>query len=151
MTLYLTSVRALTVAAFLLFSLHGTRLCAQPVLHCEMTYAGTTQLYEARLQHDTDADAGSDTGGAYTIEAMDIGGRFRVKALLLGTMQTLNMIKLYIYYESDREPVLLQEVKYTAPFTYSGTPYSLTGHNYLYSPPLGRELQYGCALMEAQS
>jgi len=64
------------------------------------------------------------------------------------------MIKIYIYYETDREPVLLQEVKYTAPFAYASAaqqaPYSLTGLNYLYSPPLGRELQYGCALVEAE-
>jgi hypothetical protein len=103
------------------------------------------------MQHDAGVDASADTGGAYTTEAMEIADRFRFKAILLGDQQHLKTIKLYAYYETRRQPVLLQEVRYSAPFTLSSTPYGLTGLNYLYSPPLGRELQYGCALLEENS
>jgi len=129
----------------------ATALCAQPLLHCDVSYAGTTHQLDARVINDTGSDADSDTNGAYINEASDIGGRFRFKAVLLGTRQHLEAVKLYAYYETDRHPVLLSEVRYSAPFTYSALPNSLTGLNYLYSPPLGRELQYGCALMEDKS
>jgi len=124
---------------------------AQPLLHCEITYAATTYKLDERISHDPGADVGSDTGGAYINEASDIGGRFRFKAVLLGTAAQLNTVKLYAYYETDRQPLLLSEVKYVAPFHYSATPNSLTGVHYLYSPPLGRELQYGCALTKDRS
>jgi len=128
-----------------------TSLCAQPLLHCEITYAGTTHQLDARINNDPGSDAGSDTYGAYINEASDIGGRFRFKAVLLGTRQHLLAVKLYAYYETDRRPVLLSEVRYSEPFTYSATPNSLTGLTHLYSPPLERELQYGCALLEEKS
>ena len=117
---------------------------AQPLLRCELTYAAKTQILESRISDDPHIDA----GGAYTLESSDVAGRFRVKALMLGKNGHLDTIKLYAYYETNRQPVLLQEVKYVAPFTLSSTPYGLTGLNFLYSPPLGRELQYGCALLE---
>jgi len=125
-----------------------SQLHAQPLLQCEVTYAGTTHIYKATVQTDPGSDINSDTGHAYTREAMDIGGRFRFKAVLLGTKQQLDTIKIYAYYETHRQPVLLQEVRYKAPFTLSTSPFGLTGQNFLYSPPLGRELQYGCALLE---
>ena len=133
------------------FSCMSAPLSAQPLLRCEISYAGTTHILTATIHNDPDSDANSDTGGAYINEAMDVGGRFRFKAILLGSKEHLDTIKLYAYYETHRQPVLLQEVRYVAPFTVSTTPYGLTGLNYLYSPPLGRELQYGCALLEENS
>ncbi|PRC91219.1 hypothetical protein [Solimicrobium silvestre] len=143
----LMTARPPKLFALLLLTLACANINAQPLLRCEITYAGTTHTLEARISVDANADA----GGAYTTEAMDIGGRFRFKALMLGTEQHVDSIKLYAYYETHRQAVLLQEVKYVAPFTLSTTAYGLTGLNYLYSPPLGRELQYGCALLEAKS
>ena len=52
--------------------------------------------------------------------------------------------------ETRRQPILIQEAKYLPPFNYSDAPDSLTGRQYLYAPPLGRELQYGCTLTEAK-
>lgn len=124
-----------------LFCLNAT---AQPIVRCEITYAAKTQILESRINDDPNIDA----GGAYVNDGSEIADRFRVKAILLGSGQNLEVIKLYAYYETSRQAILLQEVKYTAPFTLSTTPYGLTGLNYLYSPPLGRELQYGCALLE---
>ena len=135
----------------IVFTLISAPLFAQPVLQCEISYAGTTHILKATIHNDPDSDANSDTGNAYINEAMDIGDRFRFKAIMLGTKEHLETIKLYAYYETRRQPVLLQEVRYVAPFALSTTPYGLTGLNYLYSPPLGRELQYGCALLEEKS
>jgi len=123
---------------------------AEPQLHCDVTYAGTTHRYDARISHDSSLDPASDPGAAYTTESADIAGRFRFKAVLLGTGQQLEAVKLYAYYETARHPILLQEVKYVAPFIFSSKPNSLTGLVALYSPPLDRELQYGCSLMEVQ-
>ncbi|MET3107335.1 hypothetical protein AAKU67_002182 [Oxalobacteraceae bacterium GrIS 2.11] len=125
-----------------LFCLTAASAQAQPLLQCEISYAGTTQIFKAQMQHDADS--------VYIHEATDIGGRFRFKAVLLGSGEQLDTIKIYAYYETRRQAVLLQEVKYSAPFARSAAPYGLTGLNYLYSPPLGRELQYGCALLESQ-
>ncbi len=130
-------------AALLAATLLGSTASAQPLLRCEITYGGSTQILESHLT--TNADA------VYVAEAEKIAGRFRFKAILLGSGDRLETIKLYAYYENNRQPVLLQEVKYQAPFPNSTGAYGLTGLNYLYSPPLGRELQYGCALLEAQS
>jgi len=123
---------------------------AQPQLHCNVTYAGTTHSYDARMSNDSNVDAASDTNGAYLLDAADIGGRFWFKAILLGTPQRLDAVKIYAYFDTARRPLLLQEVRYVAPFTYSDQPNSLTGLNYLYAGPLERELQYGCALLEVQ-
>jgi hypothetical protein len=124
---------------------------AGPILHCAVTYAGATSQIDTRMVHDANVGPSSDTGGAYSKESVDIGGRFRFKAVMLGQGTQLDVVKLYAYYETRSQPILLQEVKYFAPFKFSSEPYSLTGHNYLYSPPLGRELQYGCNLVDEKS
>jgi hypothetical protein len=113
-----------------------------PLLRCQLVYAGASHRLEATVG-----------GDPYTIKSVDIDGRFRFKAVLLGAGTRIDMIKLYAYYETRRQPVLIQEVKYLPPFTLSAAdaPYALTGLNYLYAPPLGRELQYGCALVGASS
>jgi len=147
----MTLTKITPLVLFAALTVAGRPLFAQPLLQCEITYAGTTHVLKAHILHDPDVDSDSDTGGAYVNESMDIGGRFRFKAVLLGTKEQLETIKLYAYYETHRQPVLLSETRYSAPFTLSTSPYGLTGLNYLYSPPLGRELQYGCALLEDNS
>jgi hypothetical protein len=128
-----------------------TQTQADPVLRCAVTYAGATSQIDTHMVHDAKAGPASDTGGAYTKESVDIGGRFRFKAVMLGQGTQLEVVKLYAYYETHAQPILLQEVKYVAPFKFSSEPDSLTGHQYLYSPPLGRELQYGCNLVDEKS
>ncbi|MBV8666079.1 MAG: hypothetical protein JO269_06285 [Burkholderiaceae bacterium] len=117
-------------------------MVAAPLLRCEVVYAGSSHIVEAA--------PGSDP---YTTPSVDIDGRFRFKAVLLGTQERVDAVKLYVYYETRKQPVLLQEAKYLPPFAAadaSGSPDALTGRQYLYAPPLGRELQYGCALREAK-
>lgn len=84
----------------------------------------------------------------YTVKSVDINGVFRFKAVFIGSEQHIDYIKLYVYYHQAKSQwVLLQQAKYTPPFSQATEPsVSLTGTNYLYSPQLGRELQYSCAL-----
>jgi hypothetical protein len=111
-----------------------------PLLRCQVTYAGAT--------HNLETSVGGDP---YAIKSIDIDGRFRFKAVVLGTDRHIEQVKLYAYYEGRRQPVLIEEAKYMPPFAVSDSPYALTGLHYLYAPPLWRELQYGCALVGAKS
>ncbi|MGE5027051.1 MAG: hypothetical protein ACM3JK_01110 [Betaproteobacteria bacterium] len=129
-------------AAGLLFPaalLAAASVQAAPLLRCHLSYAGITHILEAA--------PGSDP---YGVEARDIGGRFRFKAVVIGNDRRVDYIKLYAYYQAERQPVLLHEARYTPPFAATASPYDLTGLNFLYSPDLGRELQYGCTLEGVQ-
>lgn len=108
---------------------------AAPLLRCEVTYAGTTHLVQAAPVADP-----------YTVPSVDIGGRFRFKAVMLGTPQRIDAINLYAYVDTKRQPVLIHQAKYLPPFRKSVNPYPLTGHNSLYASNLERELQYSCTL-----
>lgn len=113
-------------------------------LHCDVSYAGTTHTVQARPVSDP-----------YPVESVDIGGRFRFKAVMVGAGQQVDYIKLYSYFESPQQPVLIQLAKYLPPFNASGTApdprgANLTGMQYLYAGPVERELQYQCFLQGAQ-
>ena len=123
-------------AALLLFAADAA---AMPHLRCEVVYAGSSHIVEA--------DLGTDP---YTTKSVDIDGRFRFKAVMLGQGERLDVVKLYAYYETRRQPILIEEAKYLPPFNYANAPDALTGRHYLYAPPLGRELQYGCTLSEVK-
>ena len=78
-----------------------------------------------------------------------INDRFRFKAVMVGEGQRIDYIKLYTYYQGKRQAILFHEAKYLAPQVQAGTdPAGLTGIVYLYSPMLGHELRYSCALRE---
>lgn len=87
----------------------------------------------------------------YTTEAVAIGNRFRFKAVMLageaGTgVQSLN---LYVYYNTRRQPMIMQHTRFLQPAVLPApAPDALTGRVSLYSPLLGKELQYQCALAE---
>jgi hypothetical protein len=134
-----TAVAISAATCLLFFSLCCTQVAAAPVLRCDVTYADTT--------HHLETAVGS---APYTTPGVDIAGRFRFKAVVLGSGRRIDAVKLYAYYEGSRQPTLLEEVKYLPPFAHSASPYALTGLHSLYAPPLGRELQYGCALQEAK-
>lgn len=111
---------------------------AAPRLHCHIEQGGTVQ----DLQFAPVSDP-------YTVPAIAINNRFRFKAVVIGDATRVSYIKLYTYYVTKRQPMLLQESHYAAPQVTAGAdPAALTGIVNLYSPLLGRELQYGCALRE---
>jgi hypothetical protein len=107
---------------------------AAPLLHCEMTYAGSTQTLDVRTVADP-----------YPVPSVDVGGRFRFKAVMVGSAGQTEYIKLYAYVETRRQPVLVQQITYRPPFT---TGASLTGKQFLYAGAAERELQYECSLRE---
>jgi hypothetical protein len=106
-----------------------------PLLRCQVTYAGTTQVIEARPVTDP-----------YPVASIDIGGRFRFKAVMVGSDARVDRILLYAYLDAKRQPILIQETKYLPPYTVSATPYRLTGEQHLYAGVVERELMYSCTL-----
>jgi hypothetical protein len=114
---------------------------AAPVLRCQIDQGGTTRVLEF-----------SPTSDPYSVRAVDINGRFRFKAVVIGDALHIDYIKLYAYSQNRRQPVLLHVAKYMAPVAAPHMPEAsfaaLTGHQYLYSPQREREMQYGCALIE---
>jgi hypothetical protein len=109
---------------------------AAPLLHCEMSYAGSTQTLET-----------APVAAPYSVQSVDVGGRFRFKAVMVGNATQVEYIKLYAYVDTKRQPVLVQQATYLPPFV-RGT--SLTGRQFVYAGPVERELQYECALTEAK-
>jgi len=122
---------ALTLAALLL----PLTTVAAPLLRCQVVYAGTTHVIEA-----------SPVSDPYPVASVDIGGRFRFKAVVVGDATHVEYIKLYAYLDAKRQPILVQEAKYLPPFKASATPYLLTGEQYLYAGVAERELMYRCTL-----
>ncbi|OHC80725.1 MAG: hypothetical protein A3H24_05515 [Rhodoferax sp. RIFCSPLOWO2_12_FULL_60_11] len=108
---------------------------AAPLLRCQVAYAGTTHVIEARPVSDP-----------YPVASVDIGGRFRFKAVMVGDAAHVEYIKLYIYLDAKRQPILVQEAKYLPPFRATATPHLLTGEQYLYAGVAERELMYRCTL-----
>lgn len=115
-----------------------TSLAAAVVLRCEVTQGGTTQIVE-----------GLPVSDPYSARGVDINGRFRFKAVLVGTGERVDYVALYTWYLGDGRPVLLHEVKYLGPKADPDpAPAGLTGRHFIYAPGLERELQFGCALVE---
>jgi hypothetical protein len=126
---------SMTLLASTLFPM---ALFASPLLRCQINQGGSEQVLDF-----------TPTSDPYNVKAFDINGRFRFKAVVIGTAQHLEYVKLYVYSQTRRQPVLLHQAKYMAPVATPGSaPAALTGVNYVYSPELERELQYGCALLE---
>jgi hypothetical protein len=113
-------------------ALIGPTAWASPQLLCQLTYAGSTQTLEA-----------APVVNPYGVASVDVGGRFRFKAVMVGNAEQLDYIKLYAYVETRRQPVLVQQATYLPPFTASP---SLTGKQFVYAGAVERELQYECTL-----
>ena len=118
-----------------------TPVAAAPLLRCQIDQGGITRMLEFAPISDP-----------YLAKAIDINGRFRFKAVVIGDARHIDYIKLYSYSQTRRQPVLLHVAKYMAPVALAQASFdALTGHQFLYSPQLEREMQYGCALIEATS
>jgi hypothetical protein len=108
---------------------------AAPLLRCDVTYAGSTTVIETHPVTDP-----------YPVASVDIGGRFRFKAVMVGDAARVDYIKLYAYLDTPRQPLLVQEASYLPPFKTTATPYLLTGEQHLFAGPVERELIYSCTL-----
>jgi hypothetical protein len=111
---------------------------ASPLLRCQFEVNAET------YQHDF-----KPVADPYKVESVDLGGRFRFKAVVLGDDKQVSLINLYASYQTRRQPMILQHSQFVAPVSVREPSFdALTGRVYLYSPFLGKELQYACALHE---
>jgi hypothetical protein len=98
----------------------GVSASAAPLLRCQVTYAGATQEIQAAPVADP-----------YPVASVDIGGRFRFKAVMVGSAAQVDHIALYAYLQTRRQPLLLQQAIYQPPFAATVQPYALTGEQHL--------------------
>ena len=127
-----------------------------PLLLCLSTANAAPQL---QCSFDVNSETHHKIFGVvtdpYTTEAVPIGNRFRFKAIVLassadsGNAKGLESINLYVYYNTRRQPMIMQHTRFLQPVAQiAPQPDALTGRVSLYSPLLGKELQYQCALTE---
>jgi hypothetical protein len=113
---------------------------ASPVLRCHF------EVNAERVEHSF-----LPVSEPYEVPSVNLANRFRFKAVVLGDQTRVDLINLYVSYQTQRQPMLLQHVKFVAPVAQTHPmPESLTGRVALYSPFLGKELLYSCALHEVQ-
>lgn len=108
---------------------------ADPAVLCAVSYGGT--VHTIAVAPDTDP---------YTAEAVGIDERFRFKAVVRGQAPRIEMVKVYVYLETPRQPVLLHEARYLPPFSRAPLPGGFTGEHTVIAPPLERQLHYACKL-----
>lgn len=144
--------RAAWGAGFAACYLLSIALHAAPLLRCRIEQGGDSRVLDVAPVADP-----------YTVAAIDINGRFRFKAVVIGDTTHVDYVKLYVYYVAKEQRRLIHQTTYLAPlakaaaqavdahgqsFDADAQSASLTGINHVYSPSLERELQYACALLE---
>lgn len=111
---------------------------AAPELRCQVSLNGSTHQHTFKPMRNP-----------YEAGSVDLDDRFRFKAVVVGETQTVEHVHLYVYYLTRRQPMLLQHAKYVQPQAQpQPLPDALTGRVAVYSPVLGKELAYACALHE---
>jgi hypothetical protein len=127
-----------SLALALLLALATLGGCARktPAVVCTCNYGGELKRLEFPATRDP-----------YAVKSMDIAGRFRFKAVYLRETWTKASVSIYAYHHGEQGDVLLQEGKYTPPFSTSTTEgtTSFTGRQLLYAPD-EHELEYWCGL-----
>jgi len=112
---------------------------ATPLLRCDVDQGGILKVLEFTPVTDP-----------YLVKAIDINGRFRFKAVVIGSTRHVDYIKIYTYSQLSRQPMLMHEAEYIAPaVSAAASKKSLTGVHHVYSADLERELRYECTLLEA--
>ncbi|MFM6990405.1 MAG: hypothetical protein ACKOWD_03760 [Rhodoferax sp.] len=117
-------------------------------------HASTELQCTFEVNSETHYRAFSPAADPYTVAAVPVGNRFRVKAIVLaatpGKADTpIESVNMYVYYNTRRQPMVMQHLQYLQPVALRNpSPDALTGRVSLYSPLLGKELQYRCALAE---
>lgn len=116
----------------------ATQVWASPQLQCDFELNGNSETYVFKPVADP-----------YLADSIDIGGRFRFKAVVLTFSNEVELVNLYVSYQTRRQPMILQHSKFIKPSVLKNAESnSLTGRVALYSPFLGKELVYGCSLFE---
>lgn len=126
----------------LISTAYGNPTPSSALLTCHVTYAGSTHLVEARPVSDP-----------YSVPSLDIGGRFRFKAVMMGQARHVESIAIYAYLDTAQQPILIHQAVHMPPYRPSKVswhPYNLTGRQHLYAGPVERELIYHCMLRGVQ-
>jgi len=111
---------------------------ASPQLRCHF------EVNAERFEHSF-----NPVSDPYTVTSVNLANRFRFKAVVLGDDTRVDLINLYVSYQTQHQPMVLQHTKFVTPIAQTQpSPDALTGRVALYSPFLGKELLYGCALHE---
>ena len=106
-------------------------------LVCQMRYASQEQVLRQ--------GAGPDPYAAATVE---VPGRFRLRAVVLGTPSRIQHVTLTSYQLSEEQPpLILHQVRLKGPFAEQSAIPDLTGWQHVYAGGLGREMRFGCALL----
>ena len=64
----------------------------------------------------------------YTVQSVNLADRFRFKAVVLGNDTRVDLVNLYVSYQTERQPMVLQHVKFVAPVAQrQPAPDALTG------------------------
>jgi hypothetical protein len=113
----------------------AVQAAAEPQLTCQVTYAGTAHTVQARPVADP-----------YPVPSVDIAGRFKFKAVMVGNAAQIDRIALYTYRDAEPHPVLVHQAKYLPPSPRSAQPWPITGQHHVYAGPQERELIYSCTL-----
>lgn len=120
-----------------------------PEVLCALRLAGRAELLRAPVQADP-----------YAGKSLDFQDRFRIKAVAWGEGQALWQATVTVTdTEAAEGPTVLQQVSWSQPLVQpgvrlgAGEPFrpSLSGWQRVYSPHLGRELAWGCAVVNAGS
>ena len=125
-------------------------LCVFVICFCPLVSSATPVL---RCHFEVNAERSQiefkPVADPYLVESVNLADRFRFKAVVLGDQSKVDLINLYVSYQTSRQPMILQHSKFIAPVAQlNAKTDALTGRVALYSPFLGKELQYGCALHE---
>ena len=121
---------------FFVGCLAAAQCVATPLLRCVVDQGGIARSYEFT--------PGTDP---YSVPAIDINGRFRFKAVVVGNEQAVDYVKLYVYEQRLRQPVMLHQGTYRVPVPqFEPHEAALTGVQVVYASVLERELRYWCAL-----
>lgn len=111
---------------------------ATPALNCLLEHGGETRSVSF-----------APTSDPYRVESVEVGSAFRFKAVVFSEQERVAYVKLYTYYQSPRQAVLLHQASYRAPLAEpAASARSLTGDQRLFSSRLGMEFLYNCTLVE---
>ena len=112
-----------------------------------LSWAGALLRCQIEVNGEQTLHVVEPSDNPYTVSSVAIGERFRFKAVVLGEGDQVSVINLYAYYQTRRQPMLMQHSKFVKPIPLlDPAPDALTGRVAVYSPVLGKEMAYQCAL-----
>lgn len=133
-----TALRVRSILGVLGAILCAPPLLASPLLRCETEYAGSSEVHDF-----------VPTSDPYRVKPIDIAGRFRFKAVVIGDAQQVAYVKIYTDAVVDGRSLPVQQASYRQPVARVDPPAdALSGRQVVRSPYCALEFHYACALHE---